>query len=46
MIIINLYTLLGFPDGTDGKGSARNTGDLVSIPGSGKYAGVGNSNLL
>ena len=31
-----------FPDGLDGKESACNTGDLGSIPGSGRTPGEGN----
>ena len=34
---------LGFPDGSDGKESGRNAGDLGSIPGSGRSPGEGNS---
>ena len=36
----------GFPCGQEGKASACNVGDLGSIPGSGRYPGEGNSNLL
>ena len=36
----------GFPGGLDGKESAYNAGDLVSIPGSGRSSGEGNGNLL
>ena len=32
----------GFPDGSDGKNSACNAGDLGSIPGSGRSTGAGN----
>ena len=32
--------------GSDGKESACNTGDPGSIPGSGRYPGEGNGNLL
>ena len=35
-----------FPGGADGKMSAYNVGDLGSIPGSGRYSGEGNGNLL
>ena len=35
-----------FPGGSEGKASARNTGDLGSIPGSGKSPGEGNGNPL
>ena len=34
--------LLGFPDGSDGKESACNAGDLGSIPGSGRPSAEGN----
>ena len=37
---------LGFPDGSHGKASALNVGDLGSIPGSGKSPGEGNGNPL
>ena len=33
-----------FPDGPDSKEYAWNTGDLGSIPGLGRYPGVGNGN--
>ena len=33
---------MGFPDGSDGKESAGNSGDLVSIPGQRKSPGEGN----
>ena len=36
----------GFPGGSDGKESASNAGDLVSIPGSGRSPGEGNNYLL
>ena len=35
---------LGFPDGSDGKESACNAGDLGLIPGSGRFTGEGNGN--
>ena len=35
-----------FPGGADGKMSAYNVGDLGSTPGSGRYSGEGNGNLL
>ena len=35
-----------FPGGSDGKESARNAGDLGSIPGLGTSPGEGNGNLL
>ena len=35
-----------FPDGSDGKESACNAGDLGSIPGSGRSPGEGNGNPL
>ena len=34
------------PDGSDGKASAYNVGDLGSIPGSERSRGEGNGNLL
>ena len=36
----------GFPGGTDGKVSARDAGDLGSIPGSGRSPGEGQGNPL
>ena len=33
---------MGFPGGSEGKASTRNTGDLGSIPGSGISPGEGN----
>ena len=38
----SLYTLRGFPGGSDGKESASNVGDWGSIPGSGGCPGKGN----
>ena len=35
-----------FPDGSDGKASACNVGDLGSIPGSGRSPGEGNGNPI
>ena len=37
---------MSFPDGSDGKASACNTGDLGSIPGLGRSPGEGNGNPL
>ena len=37
---------MGFPGGSDRKESACSTGDLGSIPGSGRSPGEGNGNLL
>ena len=39
-------TFFGFPGGSEGKASACNVGDLVSIPGSGRSPGEGNGNPL
>ena len=39
-------TLVGFPFGSEVKASARNAGDLGSIPGSGRSPGEGNGNPL
>ena len=36
----------GFPDGSDGKASARNAGDSGLTPGSGRSPGEGNDNAL
>ena len=36
----------GFSGGSEGKASARNVGDLGSIPGSGRSPGGGNGNPL
>ena len=38
--------MLDFPDGSDGKASVYNEGDLGSIPGSGRSAGEENGNPL
>ena len=40
------YELMGFPDGSDGKASACNSGVQGSIPGSGRSPGEGNGNPL
>ena len=37
---------IGFPGGSNGKDSTCNVGDPGSIPGSGRYPGEGNGNLL
>ena len=37
---------MGFPGGSDGKGSAYNAGDLGSVPGSGRSPGAGKGNPL
>ena len=37
---------MGFPGGSDGKESACDARDLVSIPGSGRSPGEGNGNPL
>ena len=39
-------SLLGFPDGSDGKESTGNVGDLDSIPGLGRSPGGGHGNPL
>ena len=36
----------GFPGGSDGNDYACNAGDLVLIPGSGRFTGQGNDNPL
>ena len=35
---------MGFPGGSDGKGTACNVGDVGSIPGSGRSPGGGHGN--
>ena len=40
------WSLRGFPGSSDGKASACNSGDLGSIPGSGRSPGEGNGNPL
>ena len=37
---------MGFPDGSDGKESAYNAGNLSSIPGLGRFLGEGHGNPL
>ena len=41
-MLISGATEWDFPGGSDGKASARNAGDLGSIPGSGRSPGEGN----
>ena len=41
-----VYSVLGFPGGSEVKASARDVGDLGSIPGSGRSPGEENGNLL
>ena len=41
-----LQSVMGFPRGSEVKGSACNAGDLGSIPGSGRSPGEGNGNSL
>ena len=40
------FLVMDFPGGSGGKESAYNAGDQSSIPGSGRYPGEGNGNLL
>ena len=42
-LCIYLSSTLGFPDGSAGKESTCNAGDLGSIPGLGRFPGEGNS---
>ena len=42
----NKKQMRGFPDGSDGKESACNAGDLGSIPGLGRSPGGGHGNPL
>ena len=46
LLLISYNIILDFPGGSDGKASAYNSGDLGSIPGSGRSPGEGNGNLL
>ena len=46
MFIRMIRFFSGFQGGSDGKASAHNKGDLVSIPGSGRSPGEGNGNPL
>ena len=46
ILICTYGQYMGFPDGSDGKKSACNAGDLGSIPGLGRSPGEGNSNPL
>ena len=41
-----LQLFMGFPGGSDGKESTCSSGDLCSIPGSGRSPGEGNGNPL
>ena len=43
---VNMFSILGFSDGSDGKESACNAGDPGSIPGSGRSPGEGNGYSL
>ena len=45
-IIIPSCGILGFPGGSDSEESACNSGDLCSIPGSGRSPGEGNGHPL
>ena len=45
-IWVDIYVLLDFPGGSDGKMSASKVGDLGSIPRSGRSPGEGNGNPL
>ena len=43
---VNYSYVRDFPGGSDGKASVYNVGDLVSIPGWGRFPGEGNGNPL
>ena len=45
-LFIGYCPIQGFPDGSDGKESACNAGDLGSIPGLGRSLGEGHGNPL
>ena len=44
--LFSAYYIHGFPDGSDGKESPRNAGDLGSVPGLGRSPGGGHGNPL
>ena len=44
--LLCIYLFIRFPGGSEGKESACNAGDLVSIPGSGRSPGEGHDNPL
>ena len=46
IILIGVYLGTGFPGGSEDKESACNTGDLSSVPGSGRFPGEGNGYSL
>ena len=46
MFLFTTKTYCGFSGGSDGKGSACNTGDLGWVPGSGRCPGEGKGNPL
>ena len=46
MFIALLFTIAGFPGGSEVKASASNAGDPGLIPGSGRSPGEGNGNPL
>ena len=46
LLVETFYAFMGFPGGSDGKGSACNAGDPGSIFGSGRSPGEGNGNPL
>ena len=45
-VVKNLLAKVGSPGGSEGKASARNAGDLGSIPGLERSPGEGNGNPL
>ena len=46
LIRTQAYLIWSFPDGSDGKESACNVGDLCLIPGLGRFLGGGHGNPL
>ena len=46
LILLSSRKEMDFPDGSDGKASARNAGDPGSIPGLERFLGEGNGNAL
>ena len=45
-IIASVNSVMGFPDGSDGKESPCSAGDPGLLPGSGRFPGEGNGNPL
>ena len=46
MLFVQVYAVILFPGGSDGKASVYNVRDLGSIPGLGRFPGGGNGDPL